>query len=799
MATGESIPLVSVSELAAALLVRPEVAIRSKLIAEHVVRMVGDSAAVVWVIEDQENPAWTPAASAGEVTPTRVEDFMAGTLGSVAQTRALLSFEAASLPREDFAHLDIRRTAHSLTYAPLLMDDQLVGAIEWISFAEPFSAPALQAVSELTEVASPAVAAAMSYEAERNSNLQSISRVTQMYDLEKVFNSTLEMEPLLEMIAKKFQEVLNVQAVNLWMVGGDALELVSQAGYDPTLQVGMVEKPGEGIAAEISESGEPVLIEDAQDERLQKRNAGVEEGGIFSVVAAPLMELENLVGVVEAVNRLDGQPFDDDDQFLLMSISETASNALHNADLLQAERKVEVLEALVKVSGEITSTLDLDRVLHAIVTEPGNVISYERAAIALEQRGRLQLRAVTGVVHINTSDPEIVRLQNLLEWASLSRDPILITQHGEEVEDEREETRAKFQAYFEQTGMRGFHSVPLADDDGRVGILAFESRDPDFLNTAHLEMIKVLAGQATVALRNASLYREVPFIDVLEPILAKKRKFLALEKRRRALLVAGVVAVVVFLAAVPLPLRVDGPATVSPARTAKIQPEVAGIVQRVNVHEGDYVRKGTPLANIDDWTYRAALSSAQAKYDNAVSQMDRALAGNDGTEAGIQRVQAEYWKGEVARDQERLANTVLRSPIDGRVATPHIENLVGRELKEGDTFAEIVETQQATVDVAIDELDVARLQAGEKAAIKLEGIPNKTYRSKVAVVSPESQLQGNERYFFARIPVDNQDGLIRPGMQGRAKISTGWSSAGWVLFRRPLMWMWAKIWGWVGW
>ena len=127
--------------------------------------------------------------------------------------------------------------------------------------------------------------------------------------------------------------------------------------------------------------------------------------------------------------------------------------------------------------------------------------------------------------------------------------------------------------------MRGFHSLPLTDDDGRVGILSFESGDPDFLGSAQLEMIKVLAGQATVALRNASLYREVPFIDLLQPILARKKKFLALEKRRRMLMIAGTALALLFLAAFPLPLRVDGPASVAPAHSARVQPEVAGVIR----------------------------------------------------------------------------------------------------------------------------------------------------------------------------------------------------------------------------
>ena len=51
--------------------------------------------------------------------------------------------------------------------------------------------------------------------------------------------------------------------------------------------------------------------------------------------------------------------------------------------------------------------------------------------------------------------------------------------------------------------MRGFYAMPLNDDTGRVGVLALESSDPDFLGAAHIEILEVLAGQATEALRNA--------------------------------------------------------------------------------------------------------------------------------------------------------------------------------------------------------------------------------------------------------------------------------------------------------
>jgi len=217
------------------------------------------------------------------------------------------------------------------------------------------------------------------------------------------------------------------------------------------------------------------------------------------------------------------------------------------------------------------------------------------------------------------------------------------------------------------------------------------------------------------------------------------------------------------------------------------------------VREGDPVRQGTVLGSLADWQYRAELAGAQAKYNTAVSQMNHALATNDGTEAGILRIQVDYWASEVSRDRERLGRTLLRSPIDGLVATPHIEDMVGRSLNPGDTFAEVVDTSRADVDVATDELDVPLLRPGERAAVKLEGFPTRTFRGEVVVVSPKAQIENGEPVFYARVSVPNNDGVIRAGMQGRSKIATGWRPAGQVLFRRLGLWLWSKIWSWVGW
>ena len=146
-----------------------------------------------------------------------------------------------------------------------------------------------------------------------------------------------------------------------------------------------------------------------------------------------------------------------------------------------------------------------------------------------------------------------------------------------------------------------------------------------------------------------------------------------------------------------------------------------------------------------------------------------------------------------------MDRTELRSPIEGVVATPHVEEFAGRKLEPGDSFAEVVDTSQATVDVAVDDTDAGLLRAGQRAVVKLNSYPTRTFHGEVAVVSPKGTVVRDGAVFYARVAVPNQQGTIRAGMEGRGKVRVGWSPSGYVLFRRPFLWVYSRIWSLLGW
>jgi RND family efflux transporter MFP subunit len=795
--------ILDLSALSSTLLAEQEVSQRARALARFVAEFLPDAAISVYTLaSDASATYWIPRATVGEATlhGSFIES-NSGLLGRLIEDPVPQLQTGATLKREDYPHIDIRRTLHSLCYIPLLQGgDNLIGTIEILSFKEALSHDLVVALQPASTLGAIAIAAAQGYEDERNGSLKSITRLTQLYDLEKVFSSTLEMAELLPLIASKFGEILEAEAVNVWLLHPDeTIELMHQEGHDPTTFKGQILNPNEGVAGTVSDTGESVCISDPTDSRLLQRNSGLSKPVIMSLMLTPITDRGSLVGVIEVVNKLDRTTFDDDDLFTLTSLTDTASNALHNASLLIAERKVEILETLNAVSHEITSTLNLDRMLQTIVNAPQAVIPYDRAALALEQKGRFKLSAVTGLTQVNTDAPEIAPLNVVLQWAALSSEIIHVRQHDDEIDADREETRAKFRKYFMDSGMRGFYALPLNDDTGRVGMLCLESSDPDFLSPAHIEILEVLASQATVALRNAQMYKEVPFITLLEPVLSRKRKFMAMEKRRRAVITGGAVALVFFLGVFPLPLRVDGGAVVAPVHRAQVQPEVEGVIRKVLVAEGQQVQEGQVLAEMETWNAQSAVAEAQSKYGSATLQMNRALAGNDGTAAGAQRGQVEYWRGELERARMLLDKLQLRSPIAGLIATPHVENFVGRKLGHGDTFAEVVDSSREIVDVAIDDDDAGLLKVGQKASVKLNSFPMRTFHGQVAVISPKAESVHEAPVFYSRVALTNGDGAIRAGMEGRGKIRVGWRPAGYVLFRGPLLWAYSKLWYWLGW
>jgi RND family efflux transporter MFP subunit len=733
-----------------------------------------------------------------------------GLLAAVRESGETRCFNARELALQDLSHLDeaSRSRVKSAVYAALPSAQGTKGVVEVLGKrAGEFKAEDSHFVEEASRLAGQALTNLEAIEEERQSQLATVERLTSLYDLGRTFTSTLDLAELSPIVAEKIRDILGAIACNLWLIdpASQELYLAERAGEDPTAEKGARVSATEGLLGEVAQQADPKLVEEpAEETGLDERRSAGGDFEIRSWMAAPLRKDDEVLGVVELVNKADASSFGEDDLFLLASVSEQAAIALHNANLLETERKAHVLDALLKISKEITSTLDLDHVLTTVVHHAASVVPFDKCVIGFNDRGRFALGAVSGESEVPKTR-EMNELRERLEWVADQEGAVAADLYSDGWHLDPEEARAQIVPVLEANEYGGFYALPLRDEQGALGAMALLSSDADFLMPHHKETFAILANQTTVAIRNAQLYQQVPLANILQPLAARKRRLLSAMPQGRWRTYAeraGIAAAVLVL--VPWPVRVGTNATVVPAERRIVSTIEGGFVQRVFVREGDAVRPGELLAQLDDGDDRVKLAEAQAASGQAQRDLSEAEFRNDGSAAGQAKLRTDLHAIEVQHEEQRITSAQLRAPIAGVVVTSKIEERTGTMLKPGEAFCEIVEADRMAAEMSVPETDLGLVRVGRTAALKLNAFPTTTFDGTVERIGSQTQAEAGEQYFLVRAVFANLGGRARDGMVGRARIragggwfESGWYPSGYALLRDPFRWLWQKAWTWL--
>ena len=121
---------------------------RARVLAIFVGGLLGESAVSVYTLgSDGENSFWIPRATVGEATVhDQAIPSSSGFIGSLQENPSPVLRQGEEIKREDYPHIDTRRTLLSLCYIPLLYKESLIGALEILSFEDPLSEEAIDAL-----------------------------------------------------------------------------------------------------------------------------------------------------------------------------------------------------------------------------------------------------------------------------------------------------------------------------------------------------------------------------------------------------------------------------------------------------------------------------------------------------------------------------------------------------------------------------------------------------------------------------------------------------------------------------
>ena len=260
---------------------------------------------------------------------------------------------------------------------------------------------------------------------------------------------------------------------------------------------------------------------------------------------------------------------------------------------------------------------------------------------------------------------------------------------------------------------------------------------------------------------------------------------------------------------------------VRPRRTVDMSSDVSARVTQLLVREGDDVKVGQVLLRLDPTQFQAALSRARAALSQTQAQASqqqanllraerdlerlRSLSGRDSVLVSPQQLQDAATNVEVARASldaashgveqarasveeadDRLAKTIFRAPIDGKVTRLSVEEgetvIIGTMNNPGSLILTVSDLGVVEVVVQVDETDVPQLSIGDSARVNIDAFPADTFAGTVteignsAIRPPSSQTTTGQTQaaidFEVVITLANPPVILRPDLSATADIVT---------------------------
>src|ERR687896_2718747 len=201
-------------------------------------------------------------------------------------------------------------------------------------------------------------------------------------------NSTLDLEEVLALVARKVAEALDTEACFVYLYDEAADELVLRATQGTSVEA-MTRRPrmrpGEGITGTAAAERAPIAI--AAQAHLDPRFKGfpnLPEDQYESILAVPILAREKLAGALN-VRTITPRAFTDAEIELLLAIAAQVAQTIEHAKLYgEAQQRVAELEALAQISEAVSESLYLEESLEAIVSTTVDAVGATGAALVLE-------------------------------------------------------------------------------------------------------------------------------------------------------------------------------------------------------------------------------------------------------------------------------------------------------------------------------------------------------------------------------------------------------------------------------
>jgi HlyD family secretion protein len=254
-------------------------------------------------------------------------------------------------------------------------------------------------------------------------------------------------------------------------------------------------------------------------------------------------------------------------------------------------------------------------------------------------------------------------------------------------------------------------------------------------------------------------------------------------------------------------VEVSATGTLQPLIQVDISSELSGVVRSVAVEENQLVKKGDVLAELDTVRLAAQIERAEASTAAARAKvtearttlqeteqaqgrsaalskrgmvtdqaLEAATAARDRAAANVELAEANLAiaEADLKLQQADLQKSTIYAPIDGIVLTRSVNpgQTVASSMQAPVLFVLAANLENMELKAAVDEADIGGVEHGQTARFTVDAFPERKFDAEIREISFASVATEGVVTYDARLDVDNQSLLLRPGMTATVAIVT---------------------------
>lgn len=237
---------------------------------------------------------------------------------------------------------------------------------------------------------------------------------------------------------------------------------------------------------------------------------------------------------------------------------------------------------------------------------------------------------------------------------------------------------------------------------------------------------------------------------------------------------------------------------IEPINVIEVKSKTAsGQVVAMPIEIGTSVKPGDLILQIDTTTdlhtnYMqsvADLAAAQSNFDVAKAQLDREMKlFNDRiiTQPELETAQTAFAnaqamllgkKANVDLAAQKLTDATVKATVKGTIISKPVSN--GQVIQAGATsvsggtvIATMADLSLVRARALVNETDIGQVQPGQQVNVTVDAFPDQTFAGIVEKIEPQATVQQNVTMFPVLVSLNNDEGLLRPGMNGEVNIQT---------------------------